>query len=106
MAVAALPVAQELSLDVPRDLPVVAWDDSPVTQVVRPQLTAPTRDIAAYGARATENLLELIGAGAAESVRDLRPASCRAAAPAPRGADGTHLHGPTAPPAVHRVDRR
>lgn len=51
MAVAALPVTQELPLAVPRDLPVVARDDSPVTQVVRPQLTAPTRDIAAYGAR-------------------------------------------------------
>ncbi|MFH8484688.1 LacI family DNA-binding transcriptional regulator [Streptomyces longisporoflavus] len=60
MAVAGLSVAQELSLDVPRDLSLVAWDDSPFTQVVRPQLTALTRDIAEYGACAARILLAAV----------------------------------------------
>ncbi|MGW0532525.1 LacI family DNA-binding transcriptional regulator [Streptomyces sp. NPDC003032] len=70
MAVAALSVAQELTLTVPRDLSVVAWDDSPFTRVVRPALTALNRDIAAYGARAAQTLLGLIADGRADSVRD------------------------------------
>ncbi|MGW6057500.1 LacI family DNA-binding transcriptional regulator [Streptomyces sp. NPDC055189] len=60
MAVAGLSVAQELNLDVPRDLSLVAWDDSPFTQVVRPQLTALTRDIAEYGASAARILLAAV----------------------------------------------
>ncbi|MFC4532736.1 LacI family DNA-binding transcriptional regulator [Sphaerisporangium dianthi] len=60
MAVAGLSVAQEMRLDVPRDLSIVAWDDSPLSQVVRPPLTALTRDIPAYGAHAARRLLSLI----------------------------------------------
>ncbi|NGO79530.1 LacI family transcriptional regulator [Streptomyces sp. YC504] len=61
MAVAGLSVAQELSLEVPRDLSLVAWDDSPFTQAVRPQLTALTRDIGEYGALAARTLLAAVG---------------------------------------------
>jgi DNA-binding LacI/PurR family transcriptional regulator len=60
MAVAGLSVAQEMRLAVPSDLSVVAWDDSPLSQVVRPALTALTRDIPAYGAHAARRLLSLI----------------------------------------------
>ncbi|TQS20480.1 LacI family DNA-binding transcriptional regulator [Microbispora sp. KK1-11] len=60
MAVAGLSVAQEMRLDVPADLSVVAWDDSPLCQVVRPPLTVLTRDIPAYGAHAAQRLLALI----------------------------------------------
>ncbi|GAA1500052.1 hypothetical protein GCM10009802_54900 [Streptomyces synnematoformans] len=60
MAVAALSVAHELRLDIPADLSVVAWDDSPLTRVVRPALPAVTRDVAAYGARAVAALLAVI----------------------------------------------
>ncbi|WP_264296639.1 substrate-binding domain-containing protein [Streptomyces sp. C8S0] len=42
MAVAALSVAQELNLALPADLSIVAWDESPLTQVVRPMLSAVT----------------------------------------------------------------
>ncbi|MFC8589381.1 LacI family DNA-binding transcriptional regulator [Streptomyces sp. NPDC057217] len=69
MAVAALSVAQELGLSIPADLSVVAWDESPLTQVVRPMLSAVTRDIPAYGARAATALLALIGG---EDVGDIR----------------------------------
>ncbi|MEV4946906.1 LacI family DNA-binding transcriptional regulator [Streptomyces sp. NPDC053755] len=69
MAVAALSVAQELGLSIPADLSLVAWDESPLTQVVRPVLSAVTRDIPAYGARAANALLALI---AGETVGHIR----------------------------------
>ncbi|BEP14744.1 LacI family DNA-binding transcriptional regulator [Acidothermaceae bacterium B102] len=57
MAVAAIGVAQEMGVDVPRDLSIVGWDDSPLSQLVRPALTALSRDIPAYGAHAAALLL-------------------------------------------------
>ncbi|MGA5097124.1 LacI family DNA-binding transcriptional regulator [Streptomyces lavendulocolor] len=74
MAVAALSVAQELRLDVPGDLSIVAWDESPLTQVVRPALSAVSRDIPAYGAHAAEALLALV---AGEHVADVREGYAR-----------------------------
>jgi DNA-binding LacI/PurR family transcriptional regulator len=61
MAIAGLAVAQEMGLAVPGDLSIVAFDDSPLCQLVHPPLTALTRDIAAYGAQAAEQLLTVIG---------------------------------------------
>ncbi|GII81928.1 LacI family transcriptional regulator [Sphaerisporangium rufum] len=61
MTVAGLSAAHEMGLEVPAELSIVAWDDSPVSQVVRPALTALTRDIPAYGAIAARTLLDLIG---------------------------------------------
>ncbi|MFI6508801.1 LacI family DNA-binding transcriptional regulator [Streptosporangium sp. NPDC050855] len=86
MAVAGLSAAQELRLDVPGDLSVVAWDDSPLCQVVRPPLTALSRDIAAYGAHAARRLLSLV------SGQDPGPHEEEAARLTPRGS--------TAPPRV------
>ncbi|MGI5353736.1 LacI family DNA-binding transcriptional regulator [Streptomyces sp. CA-252508] len=74
MAVAALSVAQELHLDVPGDLSIVAWDESPLTQVVRPALSAVSRDIPAYGAHAAEALLALV---AGEHVADVHEGYAR-----------------------------
>ncbi|MFD9306661.1 LacI family DNA-binding transcriptional regulator [Streptomyces sp. NPDC060048] len=74
MAVAALSVAQELGLSIPADLSIVAWDESALTQVVRPVLSALTRDIPAYGARAATALLSLI---AGEEVDDIREGYAR-----------------------------
>ncbi|GGT74009.1 hypothetical protein GCM10010272_16810 [Streptomyces lateritius] len=68
MAVAGLSVAQELGLDVPSALSIVAWDESPLTQVVRPPLSAMARDIPAYGAGAARALLSLV---AGEEVADV-----------------------------------
>ncbi|NGN63138.1 LacI family transcriptional regulator, partial [Streptomyces sp. A7024] len=87
MAVAGLSVAQELSLDVPRDLSLVAWDDSPFTQVVRPALTALTRDIAEYGARAARTLLAAVDQQPVES------AQVPAARLVPRGSTSPPLPG-------------
>ncbi|MER5812122.1 LacI family DNA-binding transcriptional regulator [Streptomyces sp. NPDC002033] len=72
-AVAGLSVAQEMGLEVPRDLSIVAWDDSPLVQVVRPPLTALTRDIHAYGANAARTLLSLISGQKTDGYEDLAP---------------------------------
>ncbi|MFF4174035.1 LacI family DNA-binding transcriptional regulator [Streptomyces sp. NPDC001744] len=70
MAVAALSVAQELNLSIPADLSIVAWDESPLTQVVRPMLSAVTRDIGAYGARSATALLSLVDGGEVGDIRE------------------------------------
>jgi DNA-binding LacI/PurR family transcriptional regulator len=63
LAVAGLGVAHEMGLHVPRDLSIVAWDDSPFCQVVHPPLSSVTRDVPGLGARACRRLLELIDHG-------------------------------------------
>lgn len=87
MAIAGLAVAQEMGLSVPRDLSLVAWDDSVLCQLVHPPLTALSRDIPAYGAHAAARLLEIIGGAAAESMEDEPPHLVR------RGSTGRGPHG-------------
>ena len=41
----------------------MGWDDSLISQVVHPPLTAVTRDIEAYGIAATKHLLRVIEGG-------------------------------------------
>jgi DNA-binding LacI/PurR family transcriptional regulator len=60
MAVAGLAVAQEMGLNVPGDLSIVAWDDSPLCSLVHPPLTALSRDISEYGAHAARQLLAAV----------------------------------------------
>jgi DNA-binding LacI/PurR family transcriptional regulator len=60
MAIAGLAVAQEMGLSVPGDISIVAFDDSPLCQLVHPPLTALTRDIPAYGAVAARQLLAVM----------------------------------------------
>lgn len=60
MAVAGLAVAQEMGVAVPTELSIVAWDDSPLCKLVHPPLTAVSRDIPAYGARAARQLLAAV----------------------------------------------
>ena len=49
LAVTGLGVAQQMGFSVPDDVSIVGWDDSLISQVVHPPLTAITRDITAYG---------------------------------------------------------
>ncbi|WP_327107617.1 LacI family DNA-binding transcriptional regulator [Nonomuraea glycinis] len=70
MAVAGMSAAHEMRLDVPGDLSIVAWDDSPLSQVVRPALSALTRDIPAYGVHAARTLLSLIDGEEVAGVED------------------------------------
>lgn len=69
MAVSGLSAAQQLGVRVPEDVALVAWDDSPLCELVRPGLTALRRDIAAFGAAAARQLREV---SAGHEVADLR----------------------------------
>ncbi|HZE40795.1 MAG TPA: LacI family DNA-binding transcriptional regulator [Stackebrandtia sp.] len=60
MAVAGLGVAAEMGVAVPRELSIVSFDDSTLTQVTHPALTALTRDTYALGERAATELLAVI----------------------------------------------
>ncbi|MBB5873882.1 DNA-binding LacI/PurR family transcriptional regulator [Allocatelliglobosispora scoriae] len=70
MAVAGLGVAMEMGVGVPAELSIVAWEDSPVCQVVRPALTVLHRDIPAFGAHAARLLLAVIEGAEPRSVQD------------------------------------
>jgi DNA-binding LacI/PurR family transcriptional regulator len=58
LAVGVLHAAEELGLDVPGDLSVVGFDDSPLARRVRPMLTTVRQDVEAKGKAATSVLLE------------------------------------------------
>jgi DNA-binding LacI/PurR family transcriptional regulator len=92
MAVAGLGVAHELGLEIPEQLSLVAWDDSPLCRLTHPALTSLTRDIPAYGAKCAEVLLTLIGAAeaSASSEPEARAFSvqCKPAQLSPRGSTG------------------
>ena len=45
-----------MGVEVPAELSIVAWDDSPLCELVHPPLTALSRDIPAYGAHAARTL--------------------------------------------------
>ncbi|WP_067973322.1 LacI family DNA-binding transcriptional regulator [Nocardiopsis trehalosi] len=68
MAAAGLAAARDMGVAVPADLSVVAWDDSPLCQVVRPALTAVRRDVTEHGRLAAALLLTRLAGGAAGSV--------------------------------------
>jgi DNA-binding LacI/PurR family transcriptional regulator len=60
LAVTGLGVARQMGVSVPDDVSIVSWDDSLISQVVHPPLTAVTRDIQAYGIAAARQLLAVI----------------------------------------------
>jgi len=60
MAVAALGVTQEMGVSVPRELSLVAWDDSELCRLVHPALTAVSRRVPEHGERAAAALLALV----------------------------------------------
>ncbi len=60
MAGGVLRAARELELDVPRDLSVVGFDDSPLAARTRPALTTVRQDIAAKGKAAAAALTQAI----------------------------------------------
>jgi DNA-binding LacI/PurR family transcriptional regulator len=69
MALAGLAVAHELGVPVPSALSLVAWDDSALTQLVHPALTAVSRDITGYGALAARQLLKVLSGETVTSQR-------------------------------------
>jgi DNA-binding LacI/PurR family transcriptional regulator len=71
MAVAGLAVAQEMGVAVPSELSIVAWDDSPLCELVHPSLTALSRDIMAYGAHAARLLFAILDGRPAANLQDV-----------------------------------
>ena len=61
LAVTGLGVAQQMGLTVPGDLSIVGWDDSLISQVVHPPLTAISRDIVGYGMTTARHLAQVVG---------------------------------------------
>ena len=61
MAMSGLSLAQHMGVQVPGELSIVAWDDSPLCELVHPPLTALRRDIAAGGAEGARRLIALVG---------------------------------------------
>ena len=87
LAVTGLGVAQHMGLEVPDDLSIVGWDDSLISQVVHPPLTAITRDIGAYGVLAASHLLAVINEEATGDVEiDRGTLTPRGSTAPPRGA--------------------
>ena len=67
MALAALDVAKERGLHVPRDLSIVSFDNTPVVRFSTPALTALDQPIAQTAARAVELLIDLRTNGTPET---------------------------------------
>jgi LacI family transcriptional regulator len=57
MAIATLAVARERGLDVPADLALVSFDDTPIVRFTHPPLTAIVQPIAEVSARAAELII-------------------------------------------------
>ncbi|GAA4214452.1 LacI family DNA-binding transcriptional regulator [Actinocatenispora rupis] len=63
MAVTVVGSAAELGVRVPADLAVLAWDDSPLCELVRPRVSAFAHDVDADGATAVSLLIEQLRTG-------------------------------------------
>jgi DNA-binding LacI/PurR family transcriptional regulator len=72
LAVTGLGVAQRMGFSVPDDVSIVGWDDSLISQVVHPPLTAITRDVIGFGVDAARQLLAAIDGEATEDVETVR----------------------------------
>ncbi|PWI17918.1 LacI family transcriptional regulator [Streptomyces sp. Act143] len=68
MAVAGVAAAAELGFAVPADVSVVAWEDSALCRMVRPGLSALSRDSVAFGRTAAKGLLALLDGAPARTV--------------------------------------
>ena len=60
IAVASLPIAREMGLDVPTDLSVLAWDDSAVCELTMPPVSAMSHDVGSYGAHVARRLFDVM----------------------------------------------
>jgi DNA-binding LacI/PurR family transcriptional regulator len=86
LAVTGLGVAQRMGLVVPDDVSIIGWDDSLISQVVHPPLTAITRDIEAYGVAVARHLLGAIdGKPVGDLETEAGALTTRASTAPPRG---------------------
>lgn len=59
-AAGAASIARRLGNSIPEDVSIIAWDDSPLCELVQPQLTALHRDIVRYGELCGRQLVRVI----------------------------------------------
>ncbi|MCZ4604776.1 LacI family DNA-binding transcriptional regulator [Streptomyces sp. Lzd4kr] len=69
MAVAGAVAAAELGFSVPADVSVVSWEDSALCRMVKPWLSALSRDSVEFGRTAAQELTALLDGGSARAVR-------------------------------------
>ncbi|MEV1081256.1 LacI family DNA-binding transcriptional regulator [Streptomyces sp. NPDC050211] len=69
MALAGVAAATELGFSVPADVSVVAWEDSALCRMVKPWLSALSRDSVEFGRTAARELTALVDGGPARTVR-------------------------------------
>jgi DNA-binding LacI/PurR family transcriptional regulator len=60
MAVGGLAAAADLGVAVPRELSVLAWDDSPLCQLATPPLSVVSRDVPSLGESAARTVLAML----------------------------------------------
>ncbi|HEX8554614.1 MAG TPA: LacI family DNA-binding transcriptional regulator [Sphingomonas sp.] len=73
MALAALQVARANGLEVPRDLSIISFDDTPIVKFSSTPLTAIRQPIAPMAARAADLLIAAAGGGAPTGTPDVIP---------------------------------
>ncbi|HEX6447032.1 MAG TPA: LacI family DNA-binding transcriptional regulator [Streptosporangiales bacterium] len=79
MAAAAVTELTSTGVRIPADLAVLAWDDSPLCELVRPAITAFTHDVTAEAGCAARLLLDHVETGAAKDIwLDARALTVRA----------------------------
>ncbi|MHB9857493.1 LacI family DNA-binding transcriptional regulator [Streptomyces sp. YIM S03343] len=69
MAVAGVAAAAELGFSVPADVSVVSWEDSALCRMLKPWLSALSRDSVEFGRTAARELTALLDGGPARTVR-------------------------------------
>ena len=57
MALATLATAKEMGLEVPRDLSIVSFDNTPIVNFTEPKLTAVDQPVAATASKAIEMII-------------------------------------------------
>lgn len=85
MAAAGAAVTASLGLSVPGDVSIVSWEDSVLCRMAHPWLTALSRDTAAFGRIAAQELTALLDGGAARAVQVPLPQLIERESTAPPG---------------------
>ncbi|MFE9768766.1 LacI family DNA-binding transcriptional regulator [Streptomyces sp. NPDC005808] len=85
MAVAGVAAATELGFSVPGDVSVVAWEDSALCRMVKPWLSALSRDTVEFGRTAAQELTALLDGGPARTVQVPVPRLIERDSTGPRG---------------------